>query len=361
MAKWKWPAGVRPRGAGLEIRVWQHGRLRYSEIIKGDPFKASDLASAVKRREELLARQRLGLPLFEGDAGRRVFEDIAQRYLNTLDVDEETINGYTNQLNRHWLPAFAGWPITDIKTSHIKDALADIQLAQKTKKNILIPLSGVFGYAGVIPNPAAGVKFGKRKKATIDRYLPTERDKVLERLEGQDKLYFSLLFATGLRPGEACALLWADWDGDQLHINKQITKGKHKARTKTFVDRKVYVPQWVRPLLLNHYTRFDGGHIFINSEGNPYKQTRYLNKAWSKAHKRARVRERVPYTCRHTRAAELLSTGIAPADAANQLGHSVQVFLDTYSEFIIEYSDRQDFSRFESPTAQAPHRKDLKD
>ncbi len=47
--------------------------------------------------------------------------------------------------------------------------------------------------------------------------------------------------------------------------------------------------------------------------------------------------------------------GVAPADAASQLGHSPQVFLNTYSEFIVEYATRQDFSRFEPSTAQIPH------
>jgi len=343
----RWPTGVRPRGRGIEIRIWQHGKLAYSETIPGDPYKAADLAGAVKRREELEARKRLGLPLFEGDAGKRTFLDVAQRYLNSLDVDSRTIKEYTNQLNRHWMPPFGRWPVDEIRTEHIKDVLSESTLAQKSKKNILIPLSQVFVYATVIPNPAAGVRFGRRKKATVDRYLPGERDKVLDRLQGQDRLYFSLLFATGLRPGEACALLWSDWDGEQLHISKQITKGAFKARTKTFVDRKVYVPQWVRPALQGHSTRFGGGYIFQNTEGNPYRQTRYLNRAWAEAHKRARVRLRTPYCCRHTRAAELLSMGINPADAASQLGHGVQVFLNTYSEFIVEYSDRQDLSRFE--------------
>ena len=56
---------------------------------------------------------------------------------------------------------------------------------------------------------------------------------------------------------------------------------------------------------------------------------------------------RIPYTCRHTRAAELLSIGIAPAEAAKQLGHSLQMFLATYSEFIDEYCSEQDPLRFE--------------
>jgi|TARA_R110000782_G_C14779489_1_gene409813 integrase len=343
----KWPTGIKPRGRGIEIELWRHGKRAYSEIIQGDPHKKADLTAAVNHRNKLKARLELGLPLFVEDTGHRTFEMVAQKYLNTLDADPRTIREYYNQLALHWEPVFSGWPIHEITTAAVKDALADIDLAQKTKKNILIPLSGVFGYAGIIPNPAHGVKFGKRQKAQVERYKPEDRDKVLSKLGGQYHVYFALLFATGLRPGEACALEWSDWDGEQLHVCKQITKGNLKDRTKTFKNRDVYVPQWVRPILLNHSTRFEGGYIFKNTQGNPYSQTRYLNKAWAKAHKDARIRLRTPYTCRHTRAAELLSMGIGAADAASQLGHSAQVFLNTYSEFIIEYSDQQDFSRFE--------------
>ena len=350
-----WPAGIRPRGNGIEIRIWQHGKLYHSETLPGSAYKKQDLKAAVRKRAELIARQNLGLPLFDKGTEKKTFKGVAQGYLNSLDVDQQTIRGYRNQLRAYWVPLFGTWPIEDITTTHIRDALGDLDRAQKTKKNMLIPLSQVFQYAGVVPNPAAGVRFGKRKKAQVDRYRPEERDQILARLEGQDRLYFALLFATGLRPGEACALLWTDWDGDQLHISKQITRGKAKSRTKTFIDRRVYVPEWVRPLLLTHTTRFQGGHIFQNTAGNPYRQTRYLNKAWDKAHRQAKIRVRVPYTCRHTRAAEMLSMGVAPADAASQLGHSPQVFLNTYSEFIVEYATRQDFSRFEPSTAQIPH------
>ena len=347
----KLPAGIELRGNGYRIRIWQYGKIAYEETLLGT--EKSSLARAIKRRGEIEARKKLGLPLFDGETGSRIFNDVAQRYLNSLDIDSSTVRGYFNQLSRYWEPHFGGWPITEITTAAIKDVLADMDLAQKTKKNTLIPLSGVFAYAGILPNPAA-IKFGKRKKAEVERYTPAERDAVLSNLRGQDKLYFALLFATGLRPGEACALHWDDWDGDQLHITKQITKGKHKARTKTFIDRRVYVPTWVRPLLLAHPTRFERGYVFLNTEGNPYLQTRYLNKAWDKAHQTARVKLRNPYTCRHTRAAEMLSMGLSPADASNQLGHSVQVFLGTYSEFMIEYSGQQDFSRFEPSTSQKP-------
>jgi len=64
---------------------------------------------------------------------------------------------------------------------------------------------------------------------------------------------------------------------------------------------------------------------------------------------------RIPYCCRHTRAAELLSKGVMPARAAKELGHSVEMFLNVYSEFIEEYSD-EDVSLLEGTPADVERR-----
>ncbi|PIE39115.1 MAG: hypothetical protein CSA53_03175 [Gammaproteobacteria bacterium] len=42
-----------------------------------------------------------------------------------------------------------------------------------------------------------------------------------------------------------------------------------------------------------------------------------------------------------------LTIAINPADAAQQLGHSTEILLRIYSEFIAEYSGHKDYSRFE--------------
>ena len=117
--------------------------------------------------------------------------------------------------------------------------------------------------------------------------------------------------------------------------------------TKTNVQRRVYVPLWVRAILNKHTTRFQGEYIFVNSVGGPYLDTDVFNNVWRAAHKKARLPYRVPYVCRHTRAAELLSTGVDPADAAKQLGHSLEMFLRIYSELIEEFCKNRDKSRFE--------------
>jgi integrase len=342
-----WPAGIRPRGNGLQIRIWRHGKLAYTETVPGDLGK-SHLAAAVKRRDDLKARVRLGLALHEeDDDGIQTFAMVAQDYMETLDAKRSTSLSYENILNRYWVPAFGREPITAITQKQIKRELASIDVSSKTKKNLLIPLAGVFAHADLKDNPAKGIRLVKHQRPEIERYSPAEREALLANLSGQERAYFALLFGTGLRPGEALGLTWADWDGEELSVSKQITRRRLEPTTKTSVRRKVYVPQWVRPYLRDLPSRFAGRHIFVNTFGRPHLDTDVFNGEWRKAHEKARIPYRIPYACRHTRAAELLSAGIDPADAAAQLGHSTEMFLRTYSEFIPEYGRNQDKSRFD--------------
>ncbi|MFX6567356.1 site-specific integrase, partial [Acinetobacter baumannii] len=50
-------------------------------------------------------------------------------------------------------------------------------------------------------------------------WKPEEVARFLEASKGH-RLYplFALMLATGLRPGEALALRWEDWEGDVLHV-----------------------------------------------------------------------------------------------------------------------------------------------
>jgi len=351
-----WPKGIRPSGNGLRIRIWRKGKLVHSETILCNPHNAGDLKSAIKRREYLTSRQRLGLPLSENDdAEHQLFFEAAQDYMNTLDAKYSTQLSYENILNKHWIPVFGKLPASEISRQAIKRALAALNVTNKTKKNVLIPLRGVLAHAEVMPNPADGIRFKKTQSPPVDRYTPREREKLLSVLDGQELLYFAMLFGCGFRPGEALALRRSDFDGEEITVSNQVTRRRLEKYTKTSRRRKVYVPTWVRAVIDAQPVRIDSDYFFVNSLGGFYKDTDVFNAAWQSAHKKKRIPYRIPYTCRHTRAAELLSLDVGPADAANQLGHSVEMFLRTYSEFIEEYAKNKDKSRFEP--AQAPNRR----
>jgi integrase len=326
--------GIERQGRGLRIRIYFKGTA-YTETDVG-PCDNAHIIRAVKRREWLLSRLRVGLPIVEGD--QRLLGEVAKSYFDSLAVKTSTLRSYMNIWKAYWEPRFTRLSPDVLTTAMIRKALSDIEVSVKTKKNALIVLSGILRHADVNPNPCSPIRFKRDQKQKIERYTPEEWQKLLSRLEGGAKVYFSLLRATGLRPGEAIALEWSDYSGEEISVTKAIVRGS-LVSTKTNTARKVYVPNWARSCLDQHVTRFAGKQIFLNTQGNRHCDTNDLNKAWKKAHVKARVPYRIPYTLRHTRAAELLSPGASVPLAAKQLGHSVQMFLNTYSEYMEVYSD----------------------
>ena len=117
-------------------------------------------------------------------------------------------------------------------------------------------------------------------------------------LEGKALVYFSLFFATGMRPNELLGLQWKDWDGQRFHVRRGIVRRKIKHSTKTHEARYVYVPDWVRESLLALDTRLANKWVFINSIGTPHLDSDYFNKRWVSALEAAEVAYRIPYTCR---------------------------------------------------------------
>ena len=59
------------------------------------------------------------------------------------------------------------------------------------------------------------------------------------------------------------------------------------------------------------------------------------------------IRYRRPYQLRHTYATAMLMAGIAPGFAARQLGHSVEMFLRTYSKWIDGAADDREMAKLE--------------
>lgn len=381
MDKSEWPTGIRPRGKGLEVTIWKGRKRIYCEIIECNPHKPADLASVIRHRDDLKARYRSGLPLYSSHAGKDtgVFSEVAQRYLNSLQVSKGEVKLQTRYLNNYWMPVFGNWLVSDITTAQVKEVLAGMGVKFKTQQNRLQPLRGVLDHAGVNPNPAKGITWPRSKRKTqkerVERYTPKQREALISRLDkmaeryaalaskspnkttrkdahwsAQARVYFPLLFATGLRPGEALGLDWCHYDGEFLSIEGQRSDSEEKAYTKTGDRRTVYVPKWVRSRLESHPTRFAGGPVFVGQQGGALAYTDRLNEVWTDAHTKERIPYRKPYVCRHTRAAEMLSQGVSPAEGAQELGHSPQMFLQTYSEFIEEYRGQRDYSRLEGHT-----------
>ncbi len=80
---------------------------------------------------------------------------------------------------------------------------------------------------------------------------------------------------------------------------------------------------------------------------------------WVPLLKRLGMRYRRPYNMRHSYATAMLMAGMTPAFCAKQLGHSVEMFLTTYSKWVDGSQNDVEMNRLESAlSSHQPPRKD---
>ncbi len=336
--------GIRRIAGGWQIRFSFAGKAYCKTVESAD--NAAGLKAAVKERERWIE------DVTAGKERRRAptFGEVAQSYLNGLDVKLSTRQSYRAILNGYWMPAFTALPITAIRPAKVRETLSALEITGKTKKNLLIPLRGVFDLAieeeWIDVNPVQPVRIKRHQRPQIDRFTPDEKARILRRLDGDGHLYALILFEAGMRPGEVLALQWQDFDGHELRVDKAIVR-RRLTDTKTHEARRVHCSPALRAALTGHARRFAGGYLFRNSKGGPHLDTDEFNAQWRTALKAARVPYRIPYVCRHTRASEMLMAGVEPGYAARQLGHSLEMFFRTYAAWIGGVKDTEQAARLD--------------
>ena len=158
-------------------------------------------------------------------------------------------------------------------------------------------------------------------------------------------MYFTLAFETGARTGELLALTWADYDGEALSISKAIVRGE-ETDTKTHQNRRVLLTRRAIDALRDHTTRFKDSFIFLH-KGAHFTSAYELNKEWKAALGEANIPYRRAYTCRHTYASLGLTAGAKPVCMAKQLGHSLNIFFDTYAKYMESQDDQRELREME--------------
>mgnify|MGYP000592623774 CR=1 FL=1 len=338
-------AGVRAKGQKTEISFQVLGR-RYYETLELRPNK-TNFETARKIRQDRIDEVKRGPA-----AGSASFGDLATLYLDSLDVSLATSQSYLNLLNRYWMPTLADRDINDIRYSDLLRLTSQIVWPSgKTRKNAIIPLRGVFELAvadDLRPdNPAARLRQKKHQKPDIDPITTEEWSMVAKHLPEPALTYFSLAWETGMRhPGEIVALIWDDFLGDRLIVDKAVSRGQLKG-TKNSQTREVLLTTKAQSLLRNHSGRFKGGPIFPNTEGNRMRDGDLMNGFWREACKKAKVRHRRAYNLRHGWASRALTAGLKPSFVAQQLGHSLQMTLTVYGKYIASESDRNQIDLME--------------
>ena len=134
--------GIRWQYGAWQARVRIHGQDHATSF----QFANSDagLRKATAARDSWIEKLSHGEQRYDSAVP---FGNIAQSYLDQSDLKPSTRQTYKQILMQYWMPTLAAKPIYTIRPSHIREILAGHSVSQKTKRNALIPLRGVFDLA----------------------------------------------------------------------------------------------------------------------------------------------------------------------------------------------------------------------
>lgn len=372
--------GVIPREKSIQIFfVYGGERMRKTLRASGKPLLPTPANLKYAERVAIEIRQRIAADAFvlsdyfPDDAkatvgvGRTVGAQL-DAWLAAQRLAESTRKTYTSSIV-FWKQAPAtkdGAVIGDmqlraLRHSHVLTGLASRPgLSGKTVNNYVSVLREACQLAVLDKvlrdNPVQAIAKVAHQKEPPDPFDAHETELILadmaKHYDPQEVNYCEFKFFTGLRPGEAIALQWANVDlvKREILVRESVVLGVRKA-TKTDVARVVRLNSRSLAALQRQrqHTFMAGGAVFHD----PRKGAAWADeKAWKKrcwvpCLKRLGIRWRPPYNTRHTYATQLLMADVKAARAAKWMGHSRQVFDSTYARWLDGARDDYEMEKLE--------------
>ena len=326
--------------------------------------------TAYGAEEAKVMEQQLRMETKAASPSSVTLEALALRYFAAQkhEVRESTYAKNLGIFRTHVEPHLGSVRIDKLSVNVLEDwksAINEKGLSFSMKKNIYSVLRAMLNYAvriDLLPknplNRVGNFKDAYEKKEILQYYTAEQFQKFIaaayaDALDTGDMRYFaffSTLFYTGARKGEANALSWSDLDGDILHIGKnvvqklkgedRITPPKNKSS-----DRILQVPV---PLLhvfelqkawqkkngvYSKHAKICGGLHFLRDTSIENKNIQYAEAAGLP---KIRIHD-----FRHSHASLLANEGINIQEIARRLGHSkIEMTWNTYSHLYPREEER---------------------
>lgn len=365
-------------GAGVEVR---ERSIRISFTFEGQPCRRTlelngrplpptpaNIKHAHRLAAEIKDKIRLGVfsmaeyfPV-NGDTGALTVAGQLERWLGAQRLEKSTLAAYGSAVkfwNAHIGDKFAKRLIhSDVLTA----LAARPDLSGKTVNNYVSVLREAMEMAvrdkAIPSNPVQDIPRAKHQKPPPDPFTQDEADAICAYMQRhyppQVANYNEFRFFTGVRTSEGCGLRWPNVDlaSKYVMVSEAIVRGEEKDRTKTNVARPVLLNSRALASLKRQaeHTRIAGEHVFLDPRyGTAWGEERAFRRSyWTPALKALGIRYRKPYNTRHTYATMMLMAGMTPGFCAKQLGHSVEMFLRTYSKWLDGSQNDLEMQRMEA-------------
>ena len=271
-----------------------------------------------------------------------------------VNLTPSTRYDYKCLLNFHIRPhALGATPLSEITDGDVNRFIGDLQPKQTRSKKpisarrinmVISRLRNIFATAHrrklIAENPMLHVKNLREPKSEVDPFDLEEALKLVKAGAGWERSFLAVLLFTGMRPGEALALHWdaIDWNHGLILIRQTVSHRYGFGLPKTpGSERPVEMIEMVRDELQEQRARSQlrGGLVFPSESGTAINLANFRKRNWDRILKRAKVRARPVYQCRHTFARLAIENGDTPQHVAAQLGHtSVEMVFRVYSRWM---------------------------
>jgi len=325
------------------------------DVPGGRRFTVDTREQAELLRSKMIQEsQQAALPVQDRDI---TLDAYADRWLEQIasSLDPRTTASYGDTLRLHIRPIFGKEMLRTLHRGHIKALLAKKRATGLSKNSVRliratlsVLLSDAVDDVILTVNPALGLYQKGRK--TPDSISQTDRKKKIKamtyeqlatflavssvRCSRRSRVLYLLLADAGLRPGEACAVQWSDFDtiSRTLRIERAVTDTGRIKEIKTGEAREIDLSPRLVAALSSLQAELEaeailagkdgiGPWIFATRAGTPPRPHR-VAKTFQKVLRAAGLPHFRLYDLRHTYASHLIEQRADIAYVAQMMGHS---------------------------------------
>lgn len=273
----------------------------------------------------------------------------------SLYLDDSEASQTARQMKTGWLERY--FPLMDERIDKItredmmtwRNSLKDTGLANRTLNRGIQYVKSVFTFASTIygiPNPAVVVKsfkLTKEDKEEMDVWSLDEFDQFISFVDSPVyNAFFTFLYFTGCRRGEAMALQYTDIKDHKAHIWRSIKHYKNgfmPLKTDSS-ERTISLSKRTETAILPLLERCSENAPFVFGFETSLPISG-IQREFTKAIKKSGVKPIRIHDLRHSHATLLINNGVNIVAVSKRLGHaSINQTLKTYTHLLKEADDQ---------------------
>lgn len=351
----------REKGKRYMVRVFvgrdANGKRKYiNQTVRGTKKEAQKVLTALLRKKDMGELVLTPVKLTVAEYFEYWFEKAA-----TPSVSRRTLYDYQSVVKRYLLEPLGAYPLAKLSVADIQETyhwlLRDKEQGGKgigaktvinTHRILNRALKQAVKWEMIGRNPAQFVDLPRYRKREMMALNEQQVNNFLEVARGTPHyVLFAIMIGTGVRPGEAAAWQWQDFDAinHTIRVRRAVEtvagslKLKKPKTPKS--ERAIKLPENLTSLLLKHkeqsiFNTEPTDFIFPNELNGTLDMSNLSQRHFKPLLQKAGLPTTLRlYDLRHTHATLLLAADTHPKIVSERLGHSsVKLTLDTYSHVL---------------------------